>query len=170
MAVLQRPRLRSAHAGFTLLEILVVVAIMAVLAVALTLAVGGNVERQLDASADQFRARLSHACDEAQLGGREIGVALGGEGYAFARLDGDRWQGFGRNDELRDRAWPPGLRVMLERDGRVLTLGGVAARVPQVVCFSSGELTPFMLSLQLGEPPVQRRILGSADGAVSVAP
>ncbi|WP_306580846.1 type II secretion system minor pseudopilin GspH [Dokdonella sp.] len=170
MAVLQRSRLRSASNGFTLLEILVVVAIVAVLAVVLTLAVGGNAERQLDDSAAQFRARLAHACDEAELAGREIGVALGGEGYSFARLDGDRWQGFGRNDELRDRAWPTGLRVTLERDGRVLALGGVAARVPQVVCFSSGELTPFTLTLRLGEPALQRRLLGSADGVVSVAP
>ncbi len=160
----------AAAAGFTLIEILVVLAIVAVLALALTLAVAGNTQRRLDDSAEQVRAHIGHACDQAQLSGREIGVTLDPSGYAFARLDGDRWHGLGGTDELRARRWPAGLRVTLERDGRVLALGGALARVPQLVCFSSGELTPFVLTLQLGEPPLRRRVLGTAQGTLELAP
>ena len=42
--------------GFTLIEILVVAAIVAVLAVTLTLAIAGNGERRLEGTAEQFRA------------------------------------------------------------------------------------------------------------------
>jgi len=157
---------RAAH-GFSLIEILVVVAVVAVLAATLTLAIAGNGERRLDGTAEQFRALLAHACDEAELGGREIGVAFGSDGYAFSRLDGSQWKSFAGGDELRARHWPAGLRVALERDGRPLDIGG-AARVPQLVCFSSRELTPFVLTLALGDPPLRRRVSGAADATLAV--
>jgi len=154
--------------GFSLIEILVVVAVAAVLAATLTLAVAGNGERRLEGTAEQFSVLLAHACDEAELGGREIGVTLGSDGYAFARLDGNQWRSFGSGDELRPRRWLTGLRVALERDGRPLDLGGAGARAPQLVCFSSRELTPFALTLALGDPPLRRRVSGTPDSTLSV--
>ncbi len=156
--------------GFSLLEVLVVVVVAAILAVTLTLAIAGNAQRSLDDGAEQFAALLTQACDEAQLGGREIGVLLDGRGYAFARLDGDRWRTLGGQGTLRARVWPTSLRAALERDGQVLDLGGAVARRPQLVCFSSGELTPFTLTLSLGDPPLQRRVVGTANGLVSLPP
>ena len=155
--------------GFSLIEILVVVAIAAVLAATLTLAIAGNGERRLEATADQFRALLAHACDEAELGGREIGVTFDRDGYAFSRLDGSQWKPFAVGDELRARRWPGGLRAALERDGRPLDLGGAPARAPQLVCFSSRELTPFALTLALGDPPLRRRVSGATDSTLSVS-
>lgn len=151
------------------MEILVVVAVAAVLAATLTLAIAGNGERRLEGTAEQFRALLAHACDEAELGGREIGVTLGADGYAFAHLDGSQWKPFGSGDELRTRRWPSGLRVALERDGRPLDVAGASARAPQVVCFSSRELTPFTLTLALGDPPLRWRVRGDIDGRVDAS-
>src|SRR5690348_3971965 len=91
--------------GFTLVEILVVVAIVGVLALALTIAVGGSGERRLGNEAERFQSLLAHACSEAELGGREIGVVLADDGYAFRRLDGADWRKPG-GEELRDRRWP----------------------------------------------------------------
>jgi len=158
-----------ASLGFTLMEVLVVVAVAAVLAATLTLAIAGNGERRLESTSEQFRALLAHACDEAELGGREIGVTLGNDGYAFSRLDGSQWKPFAGNDELRTRRWPSGLRVALERDGRPLDLGGAGARAPQLVCFSSRELTPFALTLALGDPPLRWRVRGDVDGRVDAS-
>ena len=155
--------------GFTLIEILVVVVIVAVLAVTLTLAIAGNGERRLEGTAEQFRALLAHACDEAELGGREIGVTLGADGYAFSRLDGSQWKPFANGDALRTRRWPGGLRVMLERDGRPLDLGGAGARLPQLVCFSSRELTPLALTLAIGDPTLRWRVHGDMDGHVDAS-
>lgn len=152
--------------GFSLIEILVVVAIAAVMAYVLVIAVSGNTARQLDATVERFQQRLAHACDQAQLSGREFGVRLGVDGYAFARLDGSQWRALGGNDELRARRWPPSLRVVLKREGLTLDLQDTAAEVPHLVCFSSGELTPFVLDFALGDPPMQRRLVGSADGSL----
>ncbi|HEU4662684.1 MAG TPA: type II secretion system minor pseudopilin GspH [Dokdonella sp.] len=154
-------------AGFTLIEILVVVVIVAVLAMALTLAVGGSSERRLAGEAERFQALLGHACEQAELGGREIGAVLGGDGYAFVRLDGAQWRPFARDDELRPRTWPAGLGFDLRRDGRSVAVASGERSVPQIVCFSSGELTPFALTLSLGDA-APRRIDGGEDGGVRV--
>lgn len=157
---------RPSH-GFTLIEILVVVVIVGVLAVALTLAVAGNAERQLADEAERFRALLAHACGQAELSGREIGAVLDANGYAFRRLDGSEWRELAEG-ELRARRWPNALRLALERGGRPLELATPERPAPQLVCFSSGELTPFVLTLSLGDAPQRYRVVGNDSGSVKV--
>jgi len=152
--------------GFTLVEILVVVVIVGVLALALTIAVGGSAERKLANEAERFQALLAHACGEAELGGREIGIVLAADGYAFRRLDGADWHAPG-GDELRERSWPGGLRFELRRDGHVLEPASPKHPTPQLVCFSSGEMTPFVLTLALGDVPSSWRISGNDDGVLA---
>jgi general secretion pathway protein H len=149
--------------GFTLIEILVVVVIVGVLALALTIAVAGGSERKLANESERFQSLLAHACSEAELGGREIGVLLAEEGYAFRRLDGTDWRP-ASGDELRERRWPAGLRFELRRDGRLLEPATPKNPAPQLVCFSSGEMTAFVLTLALGDAPASWRISGSDDG------
>lgn len=159
-------RSRSSN-GFTLVELLVVVVIVGALALALTLAVAGNAERQLANEAERFRALLAHACGQAELSGREIGAVLDASGYAFRRLDGSEWRELGEG-ELRARRWPDALRLELSRAGRPLELATPERDTPQLVCFSSGELTPFALVLMLGDAAPRYRVTGGDDGAVVV--
>jgi general secretion pathway protein H len=157
-------------AGFSLVEVLVVLVIVGVLALAVTLAVGGSGERRLEHEATRFQGLVGLACDEAQLSGREIGVELTPQGYAFSRLDGDAWQPLPDHGELRARQWLPGLRTDLRRSGLPLAAPGDAATAaPQLVCFSSGELTPFTLTLALGDIPGRYRVQGRDDGSVTIA-
>ena len=154
--------------GFTLIEILVVVAIVGVLALALTLSIAASSDRQLEGAAERFAALLGHACEQAELRGREIGVALGAGGYTFLRLDGEAWQALDNDGELRARNWPQGLRVDLVREGRPLRLArSDEDAAPQLVCFSSGELTPFVLELALGDSRARYRVKGADDGRIS---
>jgi len=159
-----RPRLSR---GFTLIELLVVVVIVGVLAAALVIAIGGSAERQVANAAERFQALLGHACSEAELSGREIGVRLDVDGYAFKRLDGDAWNAFPQGDELRPRRWPAGLRADLAREGRLLDAATPATDAPQLVCFSSGELTPFSLTFALAEAP-RYRLEGADDGGLKI--
>jgi general secretion pathway protein H len=147
---------------------LVVIVIVAVLAAALVISLGGSSERRLANESERFRSLLGHACDVAELTGREIGVVVSANGYAFERLDGDAWYRFDRTDALRLREWPDGLHLEFSRDGRPLDLAVPERATPQLVCFSSGELTPFVLTLVLGDSPMRYRIEGMADGSTKL--
>ncbi len=154
--------------GFSLIELLVVMAIVAVLAAALVLAVGASGERRLADAAEQFQALLGEACSEAELGGRDIGLLIESDGYAFVRLDGIAWRRLERDGVLRARRWPRGLRASFSRDGLPLAPDREERETPQLVCFSSGELTPFALSLAIDGVPRRYRLLADEDGALKL--
>ncbi|HEX5124788.1 MAG TPA: prepilin-type N-terminal cleavage/methylation domain-containing protein [Rhodanobacteraceae bacterium] len=148
--------------GFSLIELLVVVVIVAVLALAVTLSVAGSSDRQLSRESDRFDSLVHLACEKAEQSGREIGVDVGTGGFSFKQLAGAEWQDADGDSALRQRAWLDGLRVTLTREGHGVDLGARNAP-PEIVCFSSGEMTPFVLTLALGDARPYR-ITGSDDG------
>jgi general secretion pathway protein H len=156
-------------AGFTLIEILVVIVIVGVIALAVTLniATAGG-ERQLAREAERLRALVNHACDQAELSGREIGIRVAADGFSFLQLGFDGWQANESRAELRPRRWETGIAADLLRDGKAIRLDGPADNVPQIVCFSSGELSPFLLRLELGDVPYRYELHGEADGHVEL--
>lgn len=160
--------IRNLHlaAGFSLIEILVVIVILAATATAVTLAISGaGGERQLARDAERLRALLGYACEQAEISGREIGVSLSSGGYRFSRSDHDAW--LPPNDgELRPRKWSVAADAVLTRDGQRVAVGADFPEKPQLVCFSSGELTAFRLDLALPESDTRQRIEGQADGRV----
>jgi general secretion pathway protein H len=152
----------SAPRGFSLIELLVVVVIVAVLALAVTLSVTGSADRRLQRETDRFEGLVHLACEKAEQTGREIGVDVGSGGYSFQELDGDKWRDVDADAALRSRSWLDGMRVVLSREGRDVDLGARDAP-PEIVCFSSGEMTPFALTFALGDA-TPYRITGSDDG------
>ena len=172
---LEVPRLRRGVGpipvvvGFTLIELLVVVVIIAVLALAVTISIataGG--ERQLVRESERVQALIAHACNQAELTGREIGVRITHNGYAFALLGFDGWMASEQKDELRARTWIPGMQVALYRDGSEMRLADDESQPPQIVCFSSGELSPFVLRLALGDAAKRYEVRGKADGRIDI--
>lgn len=155
--------------GFTLIEILVVVVIIAVLALAVTISIataGG--ERQLVRESERVQALIAHARNQAELTGREIGVRITRNGYAFTLLGFDGWMASEQKDELRARTWVPGMQVALYRDGAEMRLAEDESQSPQIVCFSSGELSPFVLRLALGDAAKRYEVRGKADGRIDI--
>jgi len=155
--------------GFTLIEILVVVVIFAVLAGAVTLAVGGvGGERQLGRQAEQVRALFGYACEQAELSGRDLGITLDTHGYRFSVAAGNDWIAAQAN-ELRPRQWLAGTAPTLSRDDQSIAVVEKAPDKPQLVCFSSGELTPFRLELALADLSKRYRIDGQPDGDIKLS-
>lgn len=83
-------RKRAARAGFTLVELLMVVAIIGLAAGAVVLSVP-DPKPAVAVEAERFAARLVRAREEAILGGKSVGVETTARGYEFSTFDGETW-------------------------------------------------------------------------------
>ena len=85
-----RARSRARRAGFTLVELLMTVAIIGLAAGAVVLSMP-DPRPAVGAEAERLAARLSSARDEAILSNRAVAVETTGAGYAFSTFDGLHW-------------------------------------------------------------------------------
>ena len=140
--------------GFSLIELLVALVIMAVLSGLLVLSSsGGGVEAQLREQAERLRARIEFACERSELSGRDIGLFLTSGGYGFSERRGDAW-------ELLSRAElaPYQLRKGFTLRGETGLLDEDYPEQPQMLCFSSGEHSPLAVLLSAGERNPELRL------------
>ncbi len=155
-------------AGFSLVEMLVVVVVIGVVVTAATLAFSGG-DRELEQAARRAEIRVRLACERAIATGTDFGFALVEDRLRFGRIVAGRWDpvGAGPSEELRERGLGDGVAVVAFRDG--LPLSAVDPTQPQFACFASGELTPFRLELQHPGAALPWRVEGRIDGRLEVA-
>jgi len=144
-------------AGFTLVEVLVVVAIMGiVVAIAAVNLFPGDVEVGRRES-DRLALALEHARDSAWFGGRPTAVTFDDGRMREWRLAGDRWQA----DAARESALADGGRVTA-----VYVEGQPLAAGERLVFMPDGLGLPFRVALEVRGLPWA--VEGDAAGAVAV--
>ena len=135
--------------GYTLIEIVVVIAIVAIVAGAAMLAMGAfGGTRVVEREGNRVRELVRAACDRAIASGHDYGVHLGTGGYGFSVAGYQAWTPE-TTGELRQRVLPDGVRLSASREGRPLEVAEDAPKEPQLVCYASGELTPFELRVAI---------------------
>lgn len=132
--------IRTRQLGFTLLEIMVVVALI-VLTVSL---IGVNLGRDLDQLAElearRFARLVEHVRDESILSGKTYAIKIdeAGRSYQFLEAE-DGWKSVVRDDVLRQRHIPEPLSIRFEVPQQTV------ASQALVVIQGLGQITPFRL-------------------------
>lgn len=83
---------RKRTSGFTLLEVLVVVTLVAIIGSAIALSIGARGDRELETVAERVRAAFNHAAEAAVTSGRAYGFFVTPEACEMVVYDGEAWQ------------------------------------------------------------------------------
>src|ERR1700686_1054861 len=144
--------------GFTLVEILVVVVIMAIVISLAVLSIGTTGrDTQLDEESRRIEGLVGLLHERALLEGRDFGLRIEPAAYEFVVYDSrrDRWTTLDQEHEFRRRNLPKGVSFQLELDSRIVVIKPIdrnltsdaAPPAPQLAIAASGEGTPFRLTL-----------------------
>lgn len=146
--------------GFTLIEILIVIIILGLLATVALFSLGGStVRRELEQQSRELLLVLQVASERAILDNSEIGVQVENNQVRFLYYvpREQSWEEFTQRP-FKSQEWADTLAIALETESdppRMPTNEENNER-PDLVFFSSGETTPFRLSMSLAETPDYR--------------
>ncbi|WP_162178392.1 pilus assembly FimT family protein [Pseudidiomarina atlantica] len=153
------------NTGFTLVEVMVTVAIIAVMAMAVTFVVPDNQEDELADTAEDLYQQLLYAQEYALVRHAILGVELDQQGYRFLQWQDQQWQPLDFRG-LREQDWP--TDVSYELDSETEALLGDNQEAIQAF-FAPPEEDEFSIDSETDErqqPEPQLWILGSGDISV----
>lgn len=142
--------------GFTLLELMVVIALMGIVLAAVGLVAGNSPARQARQEAAQVVQLIQQLREQAVIEGREYGVRVQRDEYQVFRLEPQGWRPAGAVHRLAQD-----VQLHLEQEGQRLSLGSLA---PQLLLLSSDEISAFVLSFASDEH-VWTRVVSDGIGA-----
>ena len=178
-------------AGFTLIEVLVVVVLIGVLSAVALLSVGAVGRKDpLEDEARRLNALLLFAAEEALMQARDLGLRLEPAGYRFLSYDPEAflWEDLAADDLYKPRELPEDVYMELfleekevvldtartprspgtESDEREKEEERAGEPEPQLLILSSGELTPFQLWVAQRFEEDRYLIEGKANGEITL--
>ena len=143
------PTRHPLQAGFSLLELLVVMLLIGIVAGAAGLSISGGTQLRAREEAGRLQESLQLAADEAVFQNAEIGMQPTPNSYRFLRYDTAHniWHPMPET-AFRLHTLPDTLALSLVLEGKPMSLlKEDAAATPAIILLSTGEATPFSLTL-----------------------
>lgn len=161
---------RHSTAGFTLLELMVVIVIVGIVLSFMTLSTGGDQRaEQLEREAQRIVALLQLASEEAVMRSEQLALRVGETDYEFMILENAQWTALADDRPLRPRKLPAGIELRLDlQDNPPPGLSAEDSEQPQIFLLSSGEMTPFVLTLSAPETEQRFSIKASLLGRIEL--
>jgi type II secretion system protein H len=118
--------------GFTLIEMLVVMAILGILSIFVALTTAPDPRREAAADAERLALLLEAALQQAQWGGRSIAWSADAKGYHFLQEESDRrWQPIVDDELFRPRTLAREVGIAgIEVEGQALAPGALLVFSP----------------------------------------
>jgi general secretion pathway protein H len=173
---------RRGSRGFTLIELLVVMVIIGVMVGTMFLSLGDRGhDSQLEKERDRLAALFNYVQERAALQTIEYGLRCEQGGYRFVMYDSRKalWLEDPLDEQLRTRTLPDGVELALSVEDRPIVLpapGDPRKRVasldltPQVMIYSSGDLTRFRLTLTRAAAHRSVVLSGASAGKIELSP
>lgn len=176
--------MRHRRGGFTLLELVVVIFIVGIIVTFATLSIGGRgISDKVELEAERLEQLTRLAGEQAIIFGEDFGLAVAQSEYAFLVLTDTGWR---TPDQtvLRQRSLPEPMRAALALTGDDDNRFALPAppsdeqsgddedeesRIePDVLFLSTGEVTPFEITVFVPDTPVAYRIKGDITGQITM--
>lgn len=145
-------------AGFTLVEALIAIGVIALMAGLVLLATPGP-DQRLAGAAERFAAFVARGGEDSVMTNRSLALRVTNEGYGFEERSETGWRAMGSGHALAFRAWPSGVSVSVSRAD---SLSAEQATVFDVL----GGAEPASITLRQSGREIVVRVTG--DGGVDV--
>ena len=162
------PGVNSNHAmkpsqrGFTLIEIMVVMVILAIMMTLVSVNFSQDDGRVLNDEANRLASLLEHAQNEAMITGKPVAWSAATGKYQFwQRGKEGKWDEPSRDEILRERTFPIAIEF-----GEIKVAGNPIKADERLIFFAGGLNPPFELKLKYQDK--QLTIHGGATGRVTV--
>ncbi len=173
---------REQHAGFTLLELLIVIFIISLISAGfIKLNLGfASATQSLENETKRLHRLLDLTAQKSILRGGAIGLLIEADAYHFvSRGRNFEWVTFDGDDILQHHQLPQGWRLELKQYDEIippivvnLKVDETGAKVgqppPAVVFYDSGEITPFQLRIYAADIPDPFMIEAKENGEIAM--
>lgn len=138
--------MRPQQKGFTLIELMVVVVILAVLVSVATLSFTPSDSVKLNQQTLELKGALQQTCDEAIFSQKVQALVPSKKGVSLFALDQKKWQTV---SSVKALTWLSGISVDWHVEDRLSTQAALPS--PGWLCWPTGEILPGSVTFKLGE-------------------
>ncbi|KTC92953.1 MULTISPECIES: type II secretion system minor pseudopilin GspH [Legionella] len=153
-----------AERGFTLIEILVVVAIIGITLGFAMLAFGDfGASRRAVVSAEQFSSYIKLVQQQAIIETSTLGINLANEGYSTYRFESGGWQMMPAKSIFHWRSFPSKISVTFRQGGSKNKL-----KNPDIIITPAGDMSEFIADFGTSTNTQVVSLIGNTDGRIII--
>lgn len=137
---------QTAQQGFTLIELMVVVLIIAVLLSAGLVSLSPSDSALMRKQAKQLQGALQQTCDQAAFSQSLMALVPGDQGLSMQQLTQGKWRDYSGAQNL---AWQAGIKATWEMDEMLAKAQKLTP--PGWICWPSGEVLEGKVEFEMGD-------------------